>query len=190
MAVIGLNLVQKRIKKNKLIENLGERDLNTPEGVGRDLRLGAVYKIKKGSKPFIEADQDAGQGKRQGSDVVEVARFIEGRKKQPFVKIKPGDFLLGETFESVNTPSDLMIYMFARSTLQRNGVFIKTTKVDPGYCGKLIFGIKNEGPVPVSLQMGARVCNLVFFEVRGGSVLYRGQHQGGRVNSAKAEKQV
>lgn len=189
MSVLGLNKVQKRIIKNKLIDGLGKRDLETPEGVGRDLRLGAIYKIKPGSKPLIEADGES-QGKRRGSEIIEVARFNPDKKKQSFVKIKPGDFYLIETFEEVNTPTDLMPYIFARSTLQRNGLFLKTTKVDPGYKGKLICGLKNEGPVTVTLQMGARICNVVFFEVKGLSIAYRGQHQGGRVNSPKAEKQV
>ena len=189
MAVLGVKLVQKRIEKEKLIEGLGKRDLETPEGVGRDLRLGAVYKIKKGSRPFIKVDDVKGQGKRRGSEVIKVVKYQKGAKKQPFITIAPGEFYLVETLEEINTPSDLMPYVFARSTLQRNGLFLKTTKTDPGYSGKLIFGLKNEGPATVDLQMGARICNIVFFEIKGGSLSYRGQHQGGRVNIGKTERQ-
>lgn len=189
MAVLGIRLVQKRIEKDNLISGLGERDFEKPEGVGRDLRLGAVYKIKPGSRPFIEADGVANQGRRLGTEVIKVAEYKKNAKKQPFVSIKPGEFYLVETLEEINTPGDLMPYVFARSSLQRNGLFLKTTKTDPGYCGKLIFGLKNEGPATVDLQMGARICNIVFFEVKGGSISYRGQHQGGRVSFAKIEKQ-
>jgi deoxycytidine triphosphate deaminase len=48
----------------------------------------------------------------------------------------------------------------------------------------------NLSPFPVKLQMGARICNMVFFKIDGDSVAYRGQHQGGRITPSKVEQQV
>jgi deoxycytidine triphosphate deaminase len=59
----------------------------------------------------------------------------------------------------------------------------------PGYQGKLTFGLKNEGPCSVILEMGCRFVNAQFHQVEGGS-LYRGQWQGGRVTTKKREKQI
>jgi len=54
MAVLGLDGIKKRVKKSKLVENLGERDLNNPEGVGLDLRLGSLHKIIEGFNVRID----------------------------------------------------------------------------------------------------------------------------------------
>ena len=51
-------------------------------------------------------------------------------------------------------------------------------------------GLTNLSPFPVKLQMGARICNVVFFKIEGKTVKYRGQHQGGRVSPEKVERQV
>jgi deoxycytidine triphosphate deaminase len=80
--------------------------------------------------------------------------------------------------------------MKPRSTTFRSGIFIRTGNIAPGYCGGLTFGLKNEGPVPVTIEMGARIIHIQFEEVLGEGNMYRGQWQGGRVTTTKREKQV
>ncbi|MGH9858112.1 MAG: dCTP deaminase domain-containing protein [Acidobacteriota bacterium] len=77
-----------------------------------------------------------------------------------------------------------------RSTLFRSGLILVTTVGSPGYKGELIFGLYNAGPLPVTLQMGARICTAVFYRTEETGVAYRGQNQGGRVTSAGVERQV
>lgn len=185
MSVIGLNIVMQRIEEEILLENLGERDLTNPEGVGIDLRLGSVHKITKGGA-FIEE----GLGKRKGVETKEIAKFIKGAKKQKFISIKPGQYYLVQTMESINTPFDLMPIVYPRSSLFRAGLLLLNSKTDPGYSGPLTMGLTNLSPFPVKLQMGARICNIVFHKIEGVTVKYRGQHQGGRVAPKKAEQQV
>jgi deoxycytidine triphosphate deaminase len=67
---------------------------------------------------------------------------------------------------------------------------IRTGNVPPGYCGGLNFGLINEGPVAVTIELGARIVHIQFSEVLGGGNMYRGQWQGGRVTTTKKEKQV
>lgn len=190
MPVLGIDQVLIRIKEELLVENLGERDLNNPEGVGIDLRLGSLHKIVKGGA-FIEADGPAGAGlgKRKGVQTKLVAQF-EGKVKQKTVSLKPGVYYLATTHESVNTPHDLMPVVYPRTSLFRAGVLMLNSKTDPGYKGKLTFGMVNLSPFPVKLQMGARICNIVFFKIEGETISYRGQHQGGRVTPEKEEQQV
>jgi deoxycytidine triphosphate deaminase len=194
MAIEGQDAISKRIEEAKLIQNLGKRDLETPEGCGRDLRLGVIYEIVEplieDELPFIEADGAAGQGLRKGVKTRELARFQENSDKQEFVTVQPGQYRLVETVESVNTPRDLMPMVYPRSSLQRAGLLLITTKTDPGYSGPLTFGLKNEGPIGVRLQMGARIGNMVFYQIEGETISYRGQHQGGRVTSNEIERQV
>lgn len=189
MSVLGINEIHKRIKKDSLIKNLGKRDLENPEGVGIDLRLGSVHKIIKGGA-FIEGDRQQAQGSRKGVETKEVAIFKEGDIEQVWVTIKPKDYFLVQTVEEVNTPIDLMPIVHVRTSLFRAGLLLLNSKTDPGYCGVLTMGLTNLSPFPVKLQLGARICNIVFHKIEGKTVKYRGQHQGGRVSPKKVERQV
>jgi len=180
MSVLGIDEIHKRVKKNKLIENLGSRDLNNPEGVGIDLRLGSVHKIVKGGA-FIEADGDV-LGNRKGVETKQI--------NKDWIVIKPGEYYLVQTIESINTPLDLMPIVHVRTSLFRAGLLLLNSKTDPGYCGKLTMGLTNLSPFPVKLQIGARICNIIFHKIKGKTISYRGQHQGGRVSPKKTERQV
>ncbi len=187
MSVIGIHEVVRRIKEINLISGLGGRDLSNPEGTGIDLRLGAVHEIIEGGA-YIEADGPAGLGKRSGVKTKELYKLKDGDAQDEFV-IKPGDYYLVQTAETIHTPLDLMPMVYPRSSLFRAGLLLLATKTDPGYEGKLTFGLTNLSSFPVKLQLGARFCNIVFHKIEGEVVGYRGQHQGGRVSHGE-ETQV
>lgn len=189
MAILGLDEVIRRVKNEGLVENLGERELENPEGVGVDLRLGSVHKIVEGGT-FIEADGKAGLGKRKGVKTKEIAKFDPQENIPKEITIKPGDYYLVQTYESLNTPDDLMPVVYPRSSLFRAGLLLLNTKTDPGYKGPLIMGLKNLSEFEVKLQIGARICNIVFLKIEGKTIRYRGQHQGGRVSPHEEEQQV
>jgi len=178
--VLGPKDLLKLVKTKKLVENLSERELTNPEGAGFDLRLGEVYKIS--GTAFL------GETHRKTAEIELVKKYDQ--KKVYSLKIKPGEFYLVKTIELVNMPQNLTASITPRSTTYRSGLFLRTGNVPPGYCGGLIFGLKNEGHVTVEIEMGARFVHIQFSEVKGGGNLYRGQWQGGRVTVRKKEKQV
>ena len=178
--ILGPKKLLQLVKKQKLVEGLSERELTNPEGAGFDLRLGEVYKIS--------GDAFLGETHRKTADIELVQSYKEGEVRT--IKIKPGDYFLVTTIESVNTPLDLTINFKPRTTTFRSGLFLRTGNVAPGYKGKLIFGLKNEGPITVTIEMGARFVHAQFDEVKGQGSQYRGQWQGGRVAATKKEKQV
>ncbi len=51
-------------------------------------------------------------------------------------------------------------------------------------------GLKNLPEFEVKIQLGARICNIVFHKIEGETIEYRGQHQGGRVSPEEEEQQV
>ena len=197
-----LNLV----KKKKLVEHLSERELTNPEGAGFDLRLGEVYKIS--GKAFLgvtvrhtaevsliakfeEAESNSHSCKRSASRISKKKDPGQARMTTPqSIVIKPGEFYLIKTLEDVNMPDNLTASITPRSTTYRSGLMIRTGNVPPGYCGGLTFGLKNEGSVAVTIEMGARIVHIQFHEVKGSGNKYRGQWQGGRVTTTKKEKQV
>lgn len=178
--ILGPKKLLALVKKIKLVEGLSERELTNPEGAGFDLRLGEVYKIS--------GDAFLGETHRKTADIELVQEYKEGETRT--VVIKPGNFLLTKTIETVNMPNNLTASITPRSTTYRSGLMLRTGNVPPGYCGGLTFGLKNEGPVEVTIEMGARFVHIQFSEVDGGGNMYRGQWQGGRVTATKKEKQV
>lgn len=178
--ILGPKLLLKLVKTKKLVENLSERELTNPEGAGFDLRLGEVYKIS--GSAFL------GEVHRKTADIELVKKFDSNKKGN--IKIKPGDFFLVKTIESVNMPQNLTASITPRSTTYRSGIYLRTGNVPPGYSGGLTFALKNEGPITVEIEMGARFVHIQFSEVKGGGSMYRGQWQGGRVTARKKEKQV
>lgn len=178
--IIGPKKLLQLVKTKKLVENLSERELTNPEGAGFDLRLGEVYKIK--GEAFL------GETHRKTPEIETVQTYKKGENRT--ITIKPGDFYLVKTIEKINLPVDLSAVIIPRTTTFRSGIFIRTGPIQPGYQGELTFGLKNEGPVPVTIEMGARFVHLIFHEIKGKGSRYRGQWQGGRVTTTKKEKQV
>lgn len=178
--ILGPKKLLQLVKSKKLVEGLSERELTNPEGTGFDLRLGEVFAIS--GKAFL------GETHRQTPDIKSVK--VYDPKKQTSIKIKPGDFFLVKTIEKINLPLNLSAVIIPRTTTFRSGLFIRTGPIQPGYSGELTFGLKNEGPITVEIEMGARFVHVVFSEIKGGGSAYRGQWQGGRVSATKREKQV
>lgn len=178
--VIGPKKLLELVKKIKLVEGLSERELTNPEGAGFDLRLGEVYTIS--GKAFL------GEIERHTAEIKLAQKYVKGEKRS--VLIKPGDFFLTKTIESVNMPNNLTASITPRSTTYRSGLIIRTGNVPPGYCGGLTFGLFNAGQIPVTIEMGARFVHIQFHEVQGEGSMYRGQWQGGRVSTSRRERQV
>src|SRR3989338_6803769 len=112
----------------QLLSDLAERELNNPEGSGIDLRVGVVHKIVGDS--FLGAD---GSSRERYSPKIEEIGDLkkEGNK---LITIKPGEYFLVTTVESVNAPAEkikfdnefpagfLIPKVWPRTSLQRGGV--------------------------------------------------------------------
>lgn len=178
--VLGVDRIKKLIEEIKLVEDLGQRDLEDPEGAGLDLRVGEIFEVSGETVLGVE--------KRKTVDSKSIAKFDP--KKPAKFTIRPGEFYLFQTEEKVNLPDYLVATLHARSTLLRSGVWPLTTQVAPGYQGTLNVGIKNMGPANFTIELGARFLHIIFHEVSGKGSMYRGQWQGGRVTTTKEETQV
>lgn len=177
---LGVDILLQKVKKDKLVEGLCERELTNPEGCGFDLCLGKVHQIS--GRGFM------GLTERDSVDSKLLYEFNE--KKKQSVVIKPGESYLVTTREKFNMPRDLTAAMWLRSTLFRSGLVMSGGKIDPGYVGELSFLLYNAGPCEMEIELGARIVHIMFFEVKGKTNAYRGQWKGGRVTSKGKEVQV
>jgi deoxycytidine triphosphate deaminase len=178
-------------KKYKIIENLSERELEQPEGVGIDVRIGEAYKL--------EGEGFLGVNERKAPEAKKIADIKNGDKE---IILKPGDLIVGKTIEKINLPAKkividknekprfIMLDIYPRGTLPHCGIDFLLIKGDPGYSGQLTFTLVNVGNCNFRLELGARIANLIFHSVTGEiHRAYEGQWKGGRVTILKKEKQ-
>lgn len=178
--ILGVSELLRLVREKKLVENLAERELTNPEGAGFDLRIGALYQVK--GKGFLGVEE------RETPAMEEIVSYSSEETRS--VVLEPNVYYVMKTIERVNTPNDIAILFRSRSTLYRSGVALFTGNVSPGYVGELNFGIMNLRIEPFTLEMGARVCHAIFYQVVGETAAYRGQWQGGRTTTDGKEKQV
>ena len=181
--MIGLDRIFKLIteKQPPLIENLSDRELNNPEGAGIDLRAGIVSKLLE-SKSFLGINQ------RSTLKSEKILQFEEG-KLCSYI-LKPKEYILVTTIESLNMTSDLVGIIRPRGTLFRSGIVLSTGQVNPEYSGELTFGMYNASNFDFEFELGARIAHILYSEVYGTTNPYRGQWQNGRISAPVLEEQV
>lgn len=105
-----------------------------------------------------------------------VYRELEG----PEIIIPPQSFLLATTMETVKLPNDLTAFVEGRSSIGRIGLFIQNAGwVDPGFEGQITLELFNANSLPIRLEAGRRICQLVFCRMdQAASKPYRGKYQG------------
>ena len=178
-------------KKYNLIEGLSGRELENPEGVDLDLRVGRVEEIV--------GDSFLGVIDRSSANTLLIGDIeTDGEKR---ITMNPGDYFLVSTMETINSPGKKVkirwylphMYLVPdirpRVSLQKAGVSLDCSTTNPGYSGKLVFGMANNSRHNFSFELGARMFKIywepVFGEIKR---LYSGQHQGGRATSQGEEE--
>jgi len=103
-------------------------------------------------------------------------REIEGDS----VTIPPHSFLLATIQEYVKLPNDLTAFVEGRSSIGRMGLFIQNAGwIDPGFEGRITLELYNASSLPIKLQAGKRICQLVFCKMDAAAENpYKGKYQG------------
>lgn len=130
-----------------------------------DLRLGKDFLVVDDiSTPYLSISKPANY------------QEIEVADKET-ITIPPQSFMLGTTWEQVGLPSHLTAFVEGRSSIGRLGVFIQNAGwIDPGFSGQITLELFNANRVPVQLQAGMRVCQLVIAQVDQTTEGYSGKY--------------
>ncbi len=135
-----------------------EPDKQISEG-SVDIRLGSYFVVTRsarvgGLEPFEEH--------RELSAYQETLYRAFGDQ----LWIHPGTFVLGVTLEYLRLPSAVYGEVTTRSSWARMGLHIASAvAVHPGFAGCLTLELVNAGNTPVAIYPGARIGQLVFYEV-------------------------
>jgi len=99
---------------------------------------------------------------------------------QDEIVIPPKSFVLASTMEYIELPNNLTAFVEGRSSIGRLGLFIQNAGwVDPGFKGKITLQIYNANSLPIKLNAGRRLSQLVFAEMdQEAKNPYNGKYQG------------
>ena len=83
--------------------------------------------------------------------------------------IHPGEFIIGNSFEYLGLPNNIMAFVQGRSFWGRLGLIVHATAgvIHPKFQGVLTFELSNLGPVPIKLYPLMRIAQLTFFSGDG-----------------------
>jgi dCTP deaminase len=98
---------------------------------------------------------------------------------QDVIIIPPHSFILGATMEYIKLPNNLTAFVEGRSSIGRLGLFIQNAGwVDPGFEGHITLELYNANRVPIQLQAGRRICQLVLASLDKEATPYLGKYCG------------
>lgn len=124
-----------------------------------DFHLGNTFKIFNHSKyPYIDP--------RNPNLTSEIMKDITVSTGESFI-MRPGEFCLATTVESLKIADDLLGRLEGRSSLGRIGIIVHSTaaRFDPGWDGTPVLELGNIGVLPVALYPGMKICSFTFEEL-------------------------
>ncbi|HCL26823.1 MAG TPA: dCTP deaminase [Candidatus Latescibacteria bacterium] len=126
------------------------------------------------SNHFLKVDENRLEVIRLDAEV----EYMELEQEQ--IVIPPHSFLLATTREWIRLPKDVTAFVEGRSSIGRIGLFIQNAGwVDPGFEGNLTLELFNANRLPIRLQAGRRICQLVFARMdQAAHTPYNGKYQG------------
>jgi dCTP deaminase len=129
------------------------------------MRLGNDFlKVDENSLPVMTLNEEVSYEEFKGSEII----------------IPPHSFLLATTKEYINLPDNLTAFVEGRSSIGRMGLFIQNAGwVDPGFKGQITLELYNANRLPIKLEAGRRICQLVFALMDAAAEYpYQGKYQG------------
>jgi len=151
------------LTKNEILKEINQGNINitpfNPKNIGPasiDLTLDNKFRIFNGSKRIILNDK------------TDYKRLTKGKKMQELV-LKPGDFALGITKETIKLPDNMCGWLGGRSRFARLGLIVHITAsfVQPGINNKQVLEIKNVSNNILVLKPGERLCQLIIERTEG-----------------------
>ena len=171
--LLGFDKLQELVKAQNIIEGLTQEELDKKGGIAFDVRLGEIHEFV--GEGFL------GIAGRKTPETTLLGKFQEGRSTT--VRLKPNKYYLVKTIEKFNCPTDLAFILIPRSTLYRSGLILLSGLGDPGFKGECTFGLVNAHDKPFMIELGTRICNVIFLRVEGKAEGYDGAYQGGKIGA-------
>jgi len=154
--VLSDRTIKMEIEAGRIVLDPYDPKLVQPSSV--DVRVDGKFRVFHNSRyPYIDVRKPM-----EGlTELVEV----EG-EDEPFV-LHPGEFVLGQTLESIALPNDIVARLEGKSSLGRLGLLIHSTAgfVDPSWEGNLTLELSNVANLPITIYAGMPIGQLSFMKM-------------------------
>ncbi len=114
-------------------------------------------------------------------ELISMNEAIEYRKLESgSIVIPPKSFILATTREKLKIPNDLVAFVEGRSSVGRMGLFGQNAGwIDPGFEGQITLELFNANQVPIRVDAGRRICQVVFSRLdKPADKPYSGKYKG------------
>lgn len=149
----------RRLAREGLISPYLDKNL---QPASYDVTLGHKFLSFVPSTDYHQAYIDAASGRLLGGEYKEIdygpdACYI----------LRPNEFILGHTVESVNIPNNIAARFEGKSSLGRLGLATHITAgfIDPGFSGQITVEIKNENALSIVLTPGMKIGQICFMQM-------------------------
>ena len=141
-----------------------------------DVRVDSKFRVFHNARyPYIDVRQP----------MEDLTELVEIGDSEPFI-LHPGEFVLGQTLESIALPDDIVARLEGKSSLGRLGLLIHSTAgfVDPSFEGNLTLELSNVANLPITIYYGMPIGQISFMRLDGpvetpyGATAARSKYQG------------
>lgn len=78
--------------------------------------------------------------------------------------IPPNSYMLSNTVEYFNIPSDVLVVCVGKSTLARIGIGVNCTPIEPGFSGQVVIEVSNLTTLPIKIYANQGISQFLFFQ--------------------------
>jgi dCTP deaminase len=144
-----------------------------------DVRVDRKFRVFHNARyPYIDVRQP----------MEELTELVEVTDEEPFI-LHPGEFVLGQTLESIRLPEDIVARLEGKSSLGRLGLLIHSTAgfVDPSFEGNLTLELSNVANLPITIYYGMPIGQISFMQMDGPVEMPYGAREAGSKYQGQAE---
>jgi dCTP deaminase len=155
--VLSDRSIRSEIAAGRIVFEPYDESLVQPSSV--DVRVDRKFRVFHNARyPYIDV--------RKPMD--DLTELIEITDDEPFV-LHPGEFVLGQTLESIALPDDIVARLEGKSSLGRLGLLIHSTAgfVDPSWEGNLTLELSNVANLPITIYYGMPIGQISFMRMDG-----------------------
>jgi len=155
--VLSDRSIKSEIAAGRIVIDPYDESLVQPSSI--DVRVDRKFRVFHNARyPYIDVREPM-----EG-----LTELIEVEGEEAFV-LHPGEFVLGQTLESIALPDDLVARLEGKSSLGRLGLLIHSTAgfVDPSFEGNLTLELSNVANLPITIYHGMLIGQISFMRMDG-----------------------
>jgi dCTP deaminase len=153
--VLSDRSIKSEIAAGRILIEPFDESLVQPSSV--DVRVDRKFRVFHNARyPYIDV--------RKPMD--DLTELVEITDHAPFV-LHPGEFVLGQTLETITLPNDIVARLEGKSSLGRLGLLIHSTAgfVDPSWEGNLTLELSNVANLPITIYYGMPIGQISFMRM-------------------------